>query len=56
MKNDVDIGDVSTAFLQGDRDSPAERAVDLEHVPELRAKLGLTREQVLRLTGSVYGL
>ena len=43
-------------LLQGDREAEAERDLYLEPVEDLRRKLGLTPCQILKLTGSVYGL
>ena len=48
-------GDVKTAFLSGDRDE-AKRDVYAEPPQELRDKLQITREQVLKLETAVYGL
>ena len=56
LKLDLEIGDVTTAFLQGDREAETKRDVYLEPLQELRTKLKLNREQILKLTGSVYGL
>ena len=51
----LEMGDVKTAFLQGDR-GEAERDVYARLVPELARYLGLTAEQTIRLEGAVYGL
>ena len=48
-------GDVKTAFLSGDREE-AKRDVYAEPPQELRDKLQITREQVLKLETAVYGL
>ena len=48
-------GDVITAFLSGDREE-AKRDVYAEPPQELRDKLQITREQVLKLETAVYGL
>ena len=50
-----EMGDVKTAFLQGDR-GESERDVYAQPVPELAKYLGLTPEQIIRLEGAVYGL
>ena len=50
-----EMGDVKTAFLQGDR-GESERDVYAQPVPELARYLGLSPEQILRLEGAVYGL
>ena len=51
----VEVGDVKTAFLQGDK-TEQDRDVFVEPVPEFRQKLGMTQKHVLRLMGSAYGL
>ena len=51
----LEVGDVSTAFLQGDKTEP-DRDVYLEPTADLRTRLQMTKEHVLKLTGSVYGL
>ena len=51
----LEMGDVKTAFLQGDR-GEAERDVYARPVPELARYLGLTDAQIIRLEGAVYGL
>ena len=51
----LEMGDVKTAFLQGDR-GEAERDVYAKPVPELARYLNLTPEQIIRLEGAVYGL
>ena len=48
-------GDVKTAFLSGDREE-ARRDVYAEPPQEMRDKLQITREQVLKLETAVYGL
>ena len=48
-------GDVKTAFLSGDREE-AKRDVYAEPPQELRDKLQITREHVLKLETAVYGL
>ena len=48
-------GDVKTAFLQGDK-TESERDVFLEPVKEIRERLNLTPNQILRLMVSAYGL
>ena len=48
-------GDVKTAFLSGDREE-TRRDVYAESPEELRDKLQITREQVLKLETAVYGL
>ena len=51
----LEMGDVKTAFLQGDR-GESQRDVYAKPVPELARYLGLTAEQTIRLEGAVYGL
>ena len=51
----LEMGDVKTAFLQGDRGA-CERDVYAQLVPELAKHLGLTAAQIIRLEGAVYGL
>ena len=48
-------GDVKTAFLSGDREE-ARRDVYAEPPQEMRDKLQITREQVLKLGTAVHGL
>ena len=48
-------GDVKTAFLSSDREE-ARRDVYAEPPQEMRDKLQITREQVLKLETAVYGL
>ena len=48
-------GDVKTAFLSGDREE-ARRDVYAEPPQEMRDKLQITREEVLKLETAVYGL
>ena len=48
-------GDVKTAFLSGDREG-ARRDVYAEPPKEMRDKLQITREQVLKLESAVCGL
>ena len=50
-----EVGDVKTAFLQGDK-TETERDVYLEPTREIRERLGFTEKQILRLLGSAYGL
>ena len=50
-----EMGDVKTAFLQGDR-GESKRDVYAQPVPELARHLGLSPEQIIRLEGAVYGL
>ena len=52
----IEMGDVKTAFLQGERTETAERDVYAEPTAEVRKLLGLTDQQILKLIGSVYGL
>ena len=49
------MGDVSTAFLQGDKEEQ-NRDVYLEPTADLRDRLNITKDFLLKLTGSVYGL
>ena len=49
------MGDVSTAFLQGDKEEQ-NRDVYLEPTVDLRERLNITKDFLLKLTGSVYGL
>ena len=51
----IEMGDVSTAFLQGDKEEQ-NRDVYLEPTADLRERLNITKEFLLKLTGSVYGL
>ena len=51
----VEVGDVKTAFLQGDR-GEAERNVYAQPVAEVARMLGMSPDQVLKLEGAVYGL
>ena len=51
----LEVGDVSTAFLQGDKEEQ-NRDVYLEPTADLRQRLNITTDHVLKLTGSVYGL
>ena len=51
----IEMGDVSTAFLQGDKEEQ-NRDVYLEPTADLRQRLNIGKESVLKLTGSVYGL
>ena len=48
-------GDVKTAFLSGDREE-GRRDVHAEPPQEMRDKLQITREQVLKLETAVFGL
>ena len=50
-----EVGDVKTAFLQGDK-GERERDIFLEPNPEIIKRLKMTHNQVLRLVGSAYGL
>ena len=50
----LEVGDVSTAFLQGDQEQ--NRDVYLEPTADLRQRLKIGKESILKLTGSVYGL
>ena len=50
-----EVGDVKTGFLQGDK-TETQRDVYLEPIKEIRERLGLTDNQLLRLLGSAYGL
>ena len=51
----LEVGDVSTAFLQGDKEEQ-DRDVYLEPTADLRQRLRIGKESILKLTGSVYGL
>ena len=51
----MEVGDVSTAFLQGDK-KEQDRDVYLEPTADLRTRLGIDQSSILKLTGSVYGL
>ena len=51
----IEVGDVSTSFLQGDK-KEQERDVYLEPTADLRTRLGIDKDLILKLTGSVYGL
>ena len=50
----IEMGDVSTAFLQGDKEEQ-NRDVYLEPTADLRERLNITKDFLLKLTGSVYG-
>ena len=50
-----EVGDVKTAFLQGDK-TETNREVFLEPVKELRDRYKMTQEHIFRLMGSAYGL
>ena len=47
-----EVGDVSTAFLQGDKEEQ-HRDVYLEPTADLRQRLNIGKESILKLTGSV---
>ena len=51
----IEVGDVSTAFLQGDK-KEQDRDVYLEPTADLRSRLGIDKDFILKLTGSVNGL
>ena len=51
----LEVGDVSTAFLQGDK-KESDRDVYLEPTADLRTRLNITKEDIMKLIGSVYGL
>ena len=51
----LEVGDVSTAFLQGDKEEQ-DRDVYLEPTADLRQRLSIGKESIFKLTGSVYGL
>ena len=51
----IEAGDVSTALLQGDK-KEQDRDVYLEPTAGLRTRLGIDKNFILKLTGSVYGL
>ena len=55
MKFTFEVGDVKTAFLQGDK-SEKDRNVYLEPIAEIRQRFNMTDQHVLRLMGSVYGI
>ena len=55
MKFTFEVGDVKTAFLQGDK-SEKDRNVYLEPISEIRQRFRMTDQQVLKLMGSAYGL
>ena len=55
MRMKVETRDVRTAFLQGDVDA-GEIDVLCEPIKELKEKLGLEQDQVVRLLKAVYGL
>ena len=54
-KMKVEVGDVSTAFLQGDKEEN-DRDVYLGPIVDLRTRLNIGKESILKLIGSVYGL
>ena len=51
----LEVGDVSTAFLQGGK-AEQNRDVYLEPTADLRQRLNIGKDFVLKLTGSFYGL
>ena len=51
----LEVGDVSTAFLQGDK-KESDRDVYLEPTTDLRTRLNITKDDIMKLTGSVYRL
>ena len=51
----IEVGDVSTAFLQCDTEEQS-RDVYLEPTADLRQRLNIGKESILKFTGSVYGL
>ena len=51
----LEVGDVSTAFLQGDKKEQS-RDVYLEPTADLRTRLGIDTDFMLKWTVSVYGL
>ena len=55
MNFTFEVGDVKTAFLQGD-ESEKDRNVYLEPIAEIRQRFKMTEQQVLKLMGSAYGL
>ena len=54
MSWDLRSFDIKAAFLQGKPQSG--RILGLEPVPELAAKMGLSKDEICRLTKSAYGL
>ena len=48
----MEVGDVSTAFLQGGK-KEQDRDVYLEPTADLRTRLGIDKDSILKLTGSV---
>ena len=50
-----EVGDVKTAFLQGDK-AERGRNVFLEPIAEIKHRFNLTDQQILKLVGSAYGL
>ena len=57
VSNHLDVvkGDVKTAFLCGGNEEGS-REVYVEPTPELAAKLGISKEQLCKIEGSIYGL
>ena len=51
----VEVGDVKTAFLQGDK-TEVDRDVYLEPVREIMNRMHMNPKQLLKLEGSAYGL
>ena len=50
-----EVGDVKTAFLQGDK-AEKDRNVFLEPTSEIKKRFNMTDRQILKLVGSAYGL
>ena len=55
MKFTFEVGDVKTAFLQGDK-SEKDRDVYLEPIAEIKQRFKMTDQHILKLMGSAYGL
>ena len=51
----IKSGDVKTAFLQGNKEE-ASRDIHVEPIVEVRQKLNIGKEHILKLLNSVYGL
>ena len=51
----MEVGDVSTAFLHGDK-KEQDRDVYLQPTADLRTRLNIGKNSILKLAGSVHGL
>ena len=55
MKSAFEVGDVTIAFLQGEK-AEKDRSVFLEPRAQIKQRYNMTDNQVLKLVGSAYGL